>query len=82
MISVPIFVIALIVAVLIGFFGGWKISKELKEPATDGYLEVSETDTSQIHTLDIRTPPEQMKNQTGIFLKIRKIPSNSEASQR
>lgn len=41
----------------------------------DGTLSVSESDTSQIHQLEITTDPEQLKDQDKVIFKVRKIPT-------
>lgn len=41
----------------------------------DGTLSVSESDTSQIHQLEITTDPEQLKDQDKVIFKVRKIPN-------
>lgn len=51
--------------------------KSLKNKRYDGYLDVSEQNTSQIHQLEITTEPEELKTQASITLKVRKIPSES-----
>ena len=40
----------------------------------DGHLDVSATDTSQIHQLEITTTPEQLADQDSVRFKVRKIP--------
>lgn len=39
----------------------------------DGNLDVSEDDASQIHTLEITTSPEQLKDQDQVVFKVRKV---------
>lgn len=39
----------------------------------DGYLDVSEQDASQIHQLEIVTPPEKLKDMDVIVFKVRKV---------
>lgn len=44
----------------------------------DGTLSVSETDSSQIHQLEINTDPEELKEQDSVVFKVRKVPTVEE----
>lgn len=41
----------------------------------DGTLEISEQDSSKIHTLEITTDPEQLKDKDRILFKVRRVPT-------
>lgn len=40
----------------------------------DGNLDIVESDTSLIHQLEIKTPPEQLADKDQVVFKVRKIP--------
>lgn len=44
----------------------------------DGYLDVSQNDTSKIHQLEIITPPEHLETQPSVTFKVRKIGPDTE----
>lgn len=62
-----------ILTLIVGFVSGLVVSGVRKK--YDGYLDVSEQDTSQIHQLEIMTAPEKLKTQSEVTFKVRKIPN-------
>jgi hypothetical protein len=73
----------LVLAILAAFFGGFALRTYLsrKKAKYDGYLNLSETDASQIFQLQVMTEPEELRTQEIMVLKIRKMPAEKAGSQ-
>lgn len=64
--------VLIVLAFVIGFICG--VFLRLKN--YDGFLDVSQKDASQIHQLEIVTPPDKLANKREIRFKVRKVPTN------
>lgn len=60
----------------VAFVSGVLLGKLRNKKNYDGFLDVSQEDASQIHQLEIVTPPDQLANKKEIRFRVRKVESN------
>lgn len=67
-------VVLLTAGVMCGIFGFVVIlvARSMRK-RFDGYLDVSQRDTSKVYQLDIRTDPDKLRKQKEIILRVRKV---------